>query len=215
MHKNNRATLFQKSGFKNRAGIIIGTGPSLNIGQVKQAQKKGAVLFGVNNTFNDFNLDVWIACDPLWHSVYSPVKGDFHKWHWEQSICDSFGYNHIKGKWGDGLSINPEYIHYGHSSGYQALNLAVHYGCDPILLVGYDMRYEGTARHYFENLSDQSGEYPEELRKYSTFTGLIKQYETIPKQKNLPKIYNATPNSGLTCFEFIDIENPLIYDCNG
>ena len=165
----------------------------------------GAVLFGVNNTFNDFLLDVWIACDPLWHDMYSPVAGDFHRWHWDREICEKYGYHYIEGRWGDGLSTNPEYIHYGHSSGYQALNLAVHYGCNPIFFVGYDMHYRGDKRHYFSGLSDENGEYPQHLRKFSTFDGLIKCYETIAEQKGLPEIYNATPGSALTCFESVDL----------
>ena len=198
--------LFSESGFKNRPAIVIGTGPSLDIEQVKRAQKNGAVLFGVNNTFNDFDLQVWIACDPAWHAVYSPISGPFHKWHWEKSICENFGYNFIKGRWGDGLSLDKTYIHFGHSSGYQALGLAVHYGCNPIFLAGYDMRYTETTRHYFDGLSDERGEYPEQLRKFSKFDGLIRQYETIPKQSGLPEIYNATPNSALRCFEFANLD---------
>lgn len=198
--------MFQNSRFRNRPAIIIGTGPSLNPDEVKEAQKNGAVLFGINNTYLDFDLDVWIACDPEWHAMYSPVKGDFDKWHWDKGICAKHGYNYIEGRWGkgpnrcDGLSLDHSYIAYGHSSGFQALNLAVHYGCDPIYLVGYDMHYSGQ-RHYFDSLSDKSGEYPEALRKYSTFDGLITCYEQVAKQQGLPEIINATPGSALKCFK--------------
>lgn len=188
--------------------IILGTGPSLN----KQKQNillsglddKPPLLFGVNNTFEDFPLDVWCACDPKWHEIYSPVKGNFDKWHWDKSICKKYGYKHIEGRWSDGLSTSKRYIHYGHSSGYQALGLAVHYGCTEFYLCGYDMSYDG-GRHYFEGLSDMDGEYPKPLRKHSTFEGLIKQYETIPKVNPDLKIYNCTKDSALTCFPFKDI----------
>jgi len=214
LHERNSLTLFQKSKFRGRPGVVIGTGPSLDLQAVKESQKRGAVLFGINNTFKDFDLDVWIACDPQWHDHYSPVKGDFHKWHWDKQICETYGYQYIPGKWGegpnrcDGLSLDPNYIAYGHSSGFQALNLALHYGCDPIFLVGYDMHYQGK-RHYFETLSDKAGEYPEKLRKYSTFDGLITCYEQVAKQGL--NIINTTKDSALKCFKFDSLLNPKFY----
>ena len=183
--------------------IILGTGPSLNYQKpyIERARKSGVMLFGVNNTYLDFDIDVWIACDRQWHYEYSPVCGDFDKWHWDKDICEKYSYKHIEGSWGDGLSTDKRYIHYGHSSGYQALNLALHYGATEIFLCGYDMRYKGS-RHYFDGLSEQDGEYPEHLRKYSSFDGLIKQYETIPKVNPGLKIFNCTKDSALTCFPY-------------
>ena len=187
--------------------IIIGTGPSLKeqYADIHRLSNDGFMLFGVNNTFDDFPLDVWIACDPLWHKTYGKITGSFDKWHWNKAICDDFGYDYIEGRWGDGLSIDENYIHYGHSSGYQALNLAVHYGAKEIYLCGYNMNYSSEVRHYFSGLSADGGEYPQELRKYSTFDGLIRQYETISNQPGLPKIYNCTKTSSMTCFEYQDI----------
>lgn len=188
--------------------VILGTGPSLSRQKphIERMQRGGAKIFGVNNTFNDFDLDCWIACDPQWHDEYSPVVGGFDKWHWDRGVCDEYHYKYIEGRWGDGLSTDKSYIHYGHSSGYQALNLAFHYGAKEVFLCGYDMRYEGS-RHYFEGLSETDGEYPEKLRKYSSFDGLIKQYETIPKVNPDLKIYNCTKDSALTCFPFIDVSD--------
>lgn len=184
--------------------VILGTGPSLSDQKPYIDQLRDAMVFGVNNTYLDFGIDVWVACDPQWHEEYSPVFGDFDKWHWDKGICDKYGYKYIEGRWGDGLSTDRSYIHYGHSSGYQALNLALHYGANEIYLCGYDMRYEGR-RHYFDGLSGEDGEYPERLRKYSTFDGLIKQYETIPRVNPDLKIFNCTKDSALTCFPYRNI----------
>lgn len=173
---------------------------------MRAAQRRGAKLFGVNNTWRDFDLDCWIACDPAWHAVYSPVRLDCDQWHWDSDVCRRHGYRYIEGRWGDGLSRDKKFIHYGHSSGYQALNLAMHYGCDPILLAGFDMQY-AERRHYFDGLSDQAGEYPAQLRKFSTFDGLIRCYETIAMQQGLPRIINCTPGSALTCFPFGNLDD--------
>lgn len=173
-------------------------------------------LFGVNNTYMDFPLDVWIACDPQWHDHYGQVYGTFDKWHWDKSICDKYGYQYIEGRWEDGLSRDPKAIHYGHSSGYQALNLAVLYGCPSVYMCGFDMHYSGS-RHYFDGLSESSGEYPVRLRKYSDFDkprvdkgncraySLFQYYESAAEQKGLPPIINATEGSALTCFPFGDL----------
>ena len=194
--------------FKDQAAIIIGTGPSLS-GVAQEVRDSGCRLFGINNTYQDFDLDVWIACDPAWHDHYGRVEGDFHKWHWDEGICQRNGYNYIPGRWEDGLSTDPNWISYGHSSGWQALNLAVHYGCNPILLVGFDMNYpQGLPRHYFSDLSGARGEYPEPLRKHSLFakpdgTGLLYDYRHIAEQcerGELPEIINCTIGSAMKWF---------------
>ncbi len=190
--------------FQGEIGVVLGTGPSL----AEVTNLDGLRVFGINNTYRDFELDVWTACDPQWWDVYGwetrYIEAD--RWHWDEDIAQRYGAWYIEGRWCDGLSLDPSYIHYGHSSGYQALNLAVHYGCNPILLVGYDMRYNGQ-RHYFKDLSDMPGEYPVQLRKWSTFEGLIQCYETISKQQGLPAIINCTPGSALQCFPFDELSN--------
>ncbi|TNE75542.1 MAG: hypothetical protein EP334_10010 [Gammaproteobacteria bacterium] len=203
----------------NKPAIILGTGPSLAaqrdaIISLRLADK--VRLFGINNTTFDFPLDVWIACDPAWHDHYGQVSGDFDKWHWDKGICERYGYNHIEGRWADGLSTDPGVIHYGHSSGYQALGLAVHYGCPAVYLCGFDMRY-GDQRHYFEGLSGDAGEYPQPLRKFSAFDkprvpkghcrdySLFQCYESVADQRGLPAIINTTRDSALTCFPFGDL----------
>jgi hypothetical protein len=189
--------------------IVIGTGPSLadDAEYVRELKRQGRVaLFGINNTYKDFDLDVWIACDPKWHEHYGQVEGPFSKWHWDKDICERYGYRYIEGVWLDGLSLDPTKLSLGHSSGWQALNLAVLNGHDPICLVGYDMTYrEGEPRHYFDDLSELNGEYPPELRKWSLFdkpdrTGLLYDYKHIAEQEGLPTIINCTVRSAMKWF---------------
>lgn len=185
--------------------VVLGTGISLKEQKHRIIDLKAAgeiKIFGVNNTFNDFPLDYWIACDPKWHQYYSPIDGDFEKWHWDKTICKNYGYRHVEGRWGQGLSLDPNYIRLGHCSGYQALNIALHKGFDEIYLAGHDFHDTKQDRHYFSNLSDVSGEYPKELRKYSSFKGLLKTYSYIEKQVLPCKIYNMNKHSALTTFEF-------------
>lgn len=197
--------------FAGEPGIVLGTGPGLKpvMQAIRELRAAGKCrLFGINCTFRDFDqLDVFTACDPKWWDHYGPELRGYldarwtDAWHWDKAVCDKWLPMFIEGRWGDGLSTNPAYIHYGHSSGYQALNLALHYGCSPLILVGYDMTYRpDEPRHYFGDLSDVPGEYPPELRKWSTLDGLRTCYETIAAQPGLPPIINATPGSALKCF---------------
>ena len=201
--------------------IIIGTGPSLlqQIDHIQGLQRYGrAKLYGINNTYRDFDLDTWIACDPAWHKYFGQVYGTFRKVHWDKEICTRNNYEHIPGEWLPGLSLNPETISFGHSSGWQALNLAAH-DCRPgdrILLCGYDMTYRtGEARHYFGDLSEDVGEYPKPLRKWSKFDkgfndGLLWDYRHIAKQVEageVAPIYNCTLDSAMRWFPFYDLEH--------
>lgn len=199
-----------------KIGVILGTGPSLALvaDELRELKAAGKVmLFGINNTYNDFDLDVHIACDPKWHDIYSPVEGDFDRVHWDLNVCEKYGYRFIQGIWLDGLSTDPDYLSLGHASGWQALQLAaVQYRCEKVLLVGHDMRYDGQ-RHYFSGLSEVAGEYPQALRKHSLFlkpdgSGLLPNYSHIAAQADrgeIPPVYNCTQGSAMTCFPFAEI----------
>jgi len=188
-------------------GLIVGTGPSLRP-MLPLLRKFKGLVFAPNNVFEDVRTDVWLACDPAWHRYYSPVRGDFDKWHWDSAICNDYGYKYVEGIWHDGLWMDsPDKISLGHCSGHQLLNLAANqYGCDTILLVGHDFSYpQGEPRHYFTGLSSEDGEYPSEIRKFSKFikpdgNDLLAVYKKIADQKHLPPIINCTPGSALPWF---------------
>lgn len=202
--------------FNGEPAIVICTGPSLDgptRARVRELRERDQCrLFGINNTYRDFpRLDVYTACDPKWWAHYAsevteyrqsrPLGLDPDCWHWDRELATQHDLNWIRGEWRDGLSIDPRVLHYGHASSYQALGLARHYGCSPIVLVGFDMDYPpGGPRHYFTDLSDDAGEYPDALRKHSTFEGLRRQFETVARQAGLPTIYNATPGSAFRSF---------------
>ncbi len=192
-------------------GVCLGTGPSLHEAKdsIYALQEQGAIVGGVNNTFHDYTLDLWIACDPKWHEAFGRVSiANCRQYHWDKELCEKYGYEYIEGRWADGLSTDKSWISYNHSSSAQVLNLLVHFDCDPILLCGFDMSYS-KGRHYFDDLSDMAGEYPAELRKHSGFSGLIKTYDKIAAQEGLPEIINCTENSALLSFPFADIKDFL------
>lgn len=193
-----------------RKGVIIGTGPSLSDQQLAWAlekQKEGWGLFGVNNVYQRMPwLDVHMSCNIEWWDHYWPRDwflrvAPFDKWTWDKGVADRTGISYIEGRWADSLSKDPNYLHYGHASGYQILGIAYHYGVRDFYLIGYDMAYPpGEQRHYF-------GEYPKPLQHWprtgpkGEFTGLIKQFETIDEKDLGAKFWNLTPGSALNHFE--------------
>jgi hypothetical protein len=201
--------------------IIIGTGPSLNDRQLDLAIGSGLPTFGVNLVYQKVpQLDVLLSCNPEWWDYYmendpSLSAHPCEKWTWDKDTSEKYDLKYIEGRWGDGLSTDPSYIHYGHSSGFQIINLAYHMGVREFILIGYDMKYgegynrakrhAGSERHFF-------GEYPDELLHWpkvgedNEFTGLLREYEKITQDV---RIVNCSPGTALTCFEVGELENNI------
>lgn len=192
--------------------IIIGTGPSLTDEVVLKCKNSGLKLFGVNNVWKVLDVDVFHACNPEYYQAYweeglKYITAD--KWTWDKLTADRYGINYVEGVWADGLSTTPGKIHYHHGSGPQLINIALHYGVDEMILVGWDMRYPiGGKRHFF-------GEYPENLQHWpktgpnGEMTGLIKEMETIKPEDYGIKIVNCTPDSAMRCFPMADLDDCL------
>lgn len=200
--------------------IIIGTGPSIDertVTEVERLKLKGYKLFGCNLAYTKFDLDVFHACNPEFYHYYwdkglDAIEAD--KFTWDRDTALRYDIYHVSGKWAKGLSTNKGYIHYHHGSGPQLINIALHYGAKEMLLVGWDMRYPDkvsdkeyrSKRHFF-------GEYPKELQHWpktgqdGSFTGLIKEMETIIPSDYGINIYNCTKGSSLKCFEFRNLED--------
>jgi hypothetical protein len=200
-------------------GLIVGTGPSLR-DQLDLIPQFDGLVFICNNSFQDIDGDVWLACDPKWHEHNGQLwnRGALECWHWDADICEKYNYQYVEGIWMDGLYMGPENkISLNHCSGAQLLNLAAgnQYGCSEIVLIGHDFHYNGTQRHYFNGLSDTPGEYPPALRKTSLFdksqagggNDLMQVYKRIAEQYGLPPIINCTPDSALPWFEMGNFED--------
>jgi hypothetical protein len=105
------------------------------------------------------------------------------------------------------LSIDPTGIYTGQNSGYQAINVAVLYGCRLIILVGYDMRageVRGTngvefRHHWF-------GEHPWRTEP-GTYLYFRQEFARMAPTAALNgiRILNATPGSALDAFPMVDL----------
>jgi hypothetical protein len=234
--------------YAGKVGIIIGTGPSLTEDQVRiiSAYRRGDPnpwwrptfrVFGINNTFQlPVPIDAFFACNPTWWDHYGKDpqlqsrRGITEMWTWDLDTARRHNLNYCPGRWSGGkrnvtsLSTDPEYIHYGHGSGYEVMGIAYHYGVRHFILVGYDLAYRGgydpanqnpgSGRHYF-------GEYPANLQHWpgrsgenfnlqnGDMTGLLDCYHTIDCDRLGLRITNCSPGSALNFFETGDLETEL------
>ncbi len=208
--------------FPSEPAVIIGTGPSLGEAQVEACRHANVHLFGVNETWR-FCPEVHVTVNPEWWDYNMPRETDLAMmcgttmtaWHSDPAGCERWSLKHFEWFHTDandsGLSRDPNNVHMGHSSGFAALNIAYLYGCNPIILIGHDMRYPsgydgrkkiaGGPRHYF-------GEYPPALQRWPSvkvrdtgeLDGLIECYNAVPEKNPDVEIINCSPGSALECF---------------
>ena len=166
----------------------------------------------------------------LFQMMQNPVKADDPQidcWCSDEGAAERYGLNHFG--WKDdaekrGLSDDPSCIALGHGSGFAALNIAYLMGCDPIILLGHDMKYPngydgrqkitGGKRHYF-------GEYHKAIQHWPSvkvgpngeLLGLIQCYVKVSLQikrgERSVQIINCTPGSALTYFPQMELKEAL------
>lgn len=208
--------------------IIAGTGPSLTPEVIEALRGTQVPIFGCNNTYQVLPLKVLLACNAQWWDYYYPRDPELRElcnpasaWTWDKPTAEKYNIGHCVGSWGDGLHTEPGRIHFGHSSGYQLINLAYStFNFTELVLIGYDLRYPqaydgvkkqpGGERHYF-------GEYPTELQHWTKtnmgesgeLNGLLECYRTIKPDDYGIKIINCSPGSALDCFETGELNDYL------
>ena len=102
-----------------------------------------------------------------------------------------------------GLDLTPGKLRHGNSSGYAAINLAVHLGARKIVLLGYDMRMVDDRAHWHDG-------YPVVARQ-NVFDKMHAFFETmVPQLKQLDvTVLNACPGSRINAFPQISHEEAL------
>lgn len=189
-------------------GVIVGCGPSLTLDQLDKVSH--LKRYGANRSF-EFGVDVVLGCNfEFWDHYWPEIKDlPCDKWTTHPTLKDSRpdGLNWIEGRWEDGISTNPDYIAYHHGSGPQILNLAYHYGVRRFILIGWDMCYR-EKRHYFGEDALTEKHHPR-TGPNGELAGLIKEMETINPEIYGIEIINCTPDSAMTCFPMMPLDEAL------
>lgn len=106
---------------------------------------------------------------------------------------------------GAGLCERPNGLRTGSNSGYQVINLAVLAGAVKVLLVAYDMHFNGRRSHSHNGHPVKHTD--DSYRRYA------KRFNSMPPQLNKlgVSVVNCTHGSAITAFPFSTIEKELCH----
>lgn len=156
--------------------------------------------------------DALYACDRKWWTVHhaSIEASGFAGERWTQDLeaAHAFGLDHVqsirtsRGN-GIGLCRTPGVVHTGSNSGYQAINLAYHFGARNIVLLGYDMQRSLGQKHWF-------GEHPKELTSGDP-SAWVAGFDALGRDLagEGVRVINASRLTALTCFTRFPIAQAL------
>jgi hypothetical protein len=148
--------------------------------------------------------DALYACDLKWWNKYhSEVVGNFkgEKWSCDRRVAHP-GVCKIEGVAEPGLSLDETIIHQGGNSGYQAINLAFHWGAAKIVLLGFDCQIVDGKAHWF-------GQHPHGLVQNQPFNQWKLRFNALAEDLEAQgvDVVNCSENTALTCFKIERIEN--------
>jgi hypothetical protein len=146
---------------------------------------------------------VLYAADAKWwdaHGGVTKFKGT--RATQDAGAARQYGLTYIRSKRGPGFSKTWDYVHRGDNSGFQALNLAVLAECDPIVLLGFDMKMSGTQRHWF-------GDHPGDLNVRSPYHTFAAAFNDAAMLAPEVRIFNATRDTALTCWPKVDLRSVI------
>lgn len=185
--------------------VILASGPSLTQEDAAHARGKAKVI-ACNNCYALAPwADMLYACDYRWWKHYRP---DFYG----LKVCPhpggakEFGLIYIKGEHKPGLSFDPQCIHYGGNSGFQAFNLAVLSGAKRIILLGFDMQPAANGRLHWHQDHRNIGN-----PQRNSFGRWIKAFSEAAPQlaERGISVLNCSRETALTMFERTTIEAAL------
>lgn len=217
-----------------QAVVVVATGPSLtaaDCAMVWSAQVAGRVrTIAVNDAYRLIRPDVLYACDHDWWNHHIAAVREWRIgecWTQDRKAAELHGLMHVPG-WVDfakaalgidkpdgerrwEISTDARYIGFGGNSGFQAMNLAVHFGAARIVLLGFDMgRAPDGKRHFF-------GDHPKPLDRDSPYAQFVAAFDRAAPVLAAwgIDVVNASRRTALTCFPRLSLEEALAAPFNG
>lgn len=189
-----------------RTVCIIAGGPSVT--QAAANQTCGWPTIVVNNAWMlRPDAECLYACDVRWWDRYiAAVRSGFTGQLWTQDAkaAQNHGLARVVGEHNRGLGRKPGVIYFGQNGGYQAINLAWHWGARRFVLLGFDCRAERGKTHWF-------GDHPKNLNMSQPYAAWIRNFNALAadlKQEGCTVI-NCSLGSALTCWPKISVEQAL------
>jgi hypothetical protein len=196
-------------GWEGETVVCIASGPSLSKEQVEVSKQFKTIVINDNYLIAPWAEILYFADHKwwVWHK-----EGLIKAWPWVSFTKTKVTIRHnpmatdkdifvLENEGAEGLPKNPTGLKTGSNSGYQALNIAVLSGAKTILLLGYDMKYQGQRSHAHNG-------HPQKMHE-TAYKGYAKRFATLEKPiKQLGvRVVNCTPGSGIECFERGEIES--------
>jgi len=201
----------KKTKAKKTIGICA-SGPSITKEDCKTLKENCEEIIAVNDTWRMVDADHLYAADFHWWKYHiADVARDFEGkcWscdppgntNWGKNNPEAWGVHKLRCRIRErGLSKDPEYVHSGSNSGYQAINLALHLGATRIVLLGFDMHCHGGKSHWF-------GDHPEKFRTDTNFGSLVESFRTIKPEQYGIEILNCSRKTALDAFPVHSLED--------
>lgn len=185
--------------------VVIGGGTSLTPADVAYCRGLARVL-AIKEAYQLAPwADVLYACEAKWWQHYKGAP-EFAglKYALEPQPMPWPDVRVLKNTGHDGLELDPGGLRTGYNSGYQAVNLAVHFGAARIILLGFDMTVGPTGdQNWF-------GAHPNHLTG-SPYPIFRQQFQTLiePLKAAGVEVVNATRFTLLTAFPRVPLEEAL------
>lgn len=150
--------------------------------------------------------DALYAGDLQWWDRYHEEAAGFagEKWTWSEMAAVRYELRRVRRAEGDGLCRRRLEVHSGGNSGYQAVNLAYHFGARRIVLLGFDMHRQAGGHWHGEHdgmLSAPAGHFPVWRRAFERLAFDLSQ-EGV-------RVFNATEGTALRCFPRVTLAETL------
>ena len=191
---------------KNGVACLIASGPSLKQWQVDYVIQSGCKIIVINNNWEICpSADALYACDREWwqrNKGCPEFKGN--KYRLEVTEPDYLDVFKLENTGHEGLDEKWPGIRTGHNGGYQAINLAYHFGVKKIILIGYDMQHTDGKMHWH-------GDHPRGMNNpvnVSDWIPIYNDLSVVLKEKGI-KVINCTLKTALMCFKKMDIRNAI------
>lgn len=188
----------------NAKWIIIGAGPSMRAVDMSVVQRFRS--WNVMTVNCSFRLAPWAqtmyAGDSGWWDRYGHEAADFmgEKWTRDAAAAIRYKLHMVRTRDGAGLCRERGYVHTGGNSGFQAVNLAWHFGARRIVLLGFDM-HRKTGGHWHEEHTKLDGT-PMLSAPQSHIQVWRKEFGALAHdlRHDGVQVVNATEGTALTCF---------------
>lgn len=187
--------------------VCIGSGPSLTTDDVNYVRDKVDAVIAINTSY---------LIAPWATALYA---ADCRWWNWHRGAPDFKGLKYsldrmTRQKWPkvdtlrntgqEGLELDPTGLRTGMNSGYQAINLAVHFGASQIVLLGYDMQVSTDGRLHWH------ADHPHKQR--SPYSSFLRLFPTLvkPLAKLGIEVVNCSRRTALECFPKRALEDVVL-----